>query len=50
MAPAPRDNPAKQSGGSQTKACELLRITRGALQYKLKKFHIGGDADEDKAA
>ena len=30
-----------QAGHNQVKAAELLRITRGALQYKLKKYGIG---------
>ncbi len=32
---------------NQVKAAEALGITRGALQYKMKKYHL---ADEDKKA
>lgn len=32
---------------NQVKAAEALGITRGALQYKMKKYHL---VDEDKKA
>ena len=31
----------EQAGNNQVKAAEILKITRGALQYKLKKYSIG---------
>ena len=34
--------------GNQTRAAKLLDISRDALRYKLKKFGIGGDADDNR--
>ncbi len=31
-----------ESGGNQTKAAQLLGITRDTLRYRLKKFGLGG--------
>ena len=31
----------ERTGGNQTKAAQLLRITRDALRYKMKSFGLG---------
>jgi PAS domain S-box-containing protein len=41
----------ERSGGNQTRAAVMLGISRDALRYKMKKFHLGRrreDHDEDK--
>ncbi len=39
-----------ETGHNQVKAAERLKITRGALQYKLKKYGIEKPTEEKKAA
>jgi two-component system response regulator AtoC len=36
--------------GNQTRAAKLLDISRDALRYKLKKFGVGADADDERGA
>ncbi|MBI3542618.1 MAG: helix-turn-helix domain-containing protein [Deltaproteobacteria bacterium] len=38
-----------RTGNNQIRAAELLRVTRGALQYKLKKFAKGPKSESEAA-
>ncbi len=40
----------QQAKGNQTQAARLLDISRDALRYKVKKFGLGADEDEEAAA
>jgi transcriptional regulator with GAF, ATPase, and Fis domain len=40
----------EKTGQNQTQAAKLLKITRGALQYKLKKYDLNSPQQDEKIA